>query len=176
MVEELKSWYAHLVQTGDDSKIHSELQAITYRIVRTYPCILHAYSLTHRFVTFIRQGVQEGGRAEWKLAKEVASKPRSPSQAVTSLTALGATKVSALAEETFQYARTEVRDQDIHRCLLGLQRNPRTRRFLAERVKCFFDELEKRYAGTFNFKRFIEVRGILAIWDGMRRGEMLIMV
>ena len=62
-----------------------------------------------------------------------------------------------LAEETFQFALTGVRDQDIPRCLVGLQRNPLTRKFLAERVKEHFDELEKRFAGTFNFKRFIEV-------------------
>ncbi|KAM5543145.1 hypothetical protein V8D89_003019 [Ganoderma adspersum] len=134
VVEELKSWYSYFVETGDDVKIHSELQGITYRI-----------------------GVQEGGRPEWELAQEVASSPRSPSQAVASLTALGASKDLALAEETFQFARTEVRDQDIHRCLFGLQRNSLTRQFLAERVKSYFDELEKRYAGTFNFKRFIEI-------------------
>ncbi len=82
------------------------------------------------------------------------------------MTALGASRDSALAEETFQFARTGVRDQDVPRCLLGLQRNPRTRRFLAERVKCYFDELEKRYAGTFNFKRFIEVRAFPRMGGG----------
>ena len=76
---------------------------------------------------------------------------------MAALYALGASKDIGLAEETFQFALTGVRDQDIPRCLVGLQRNPLTRKFLAERVKEHFDELEKRFAGTFNFKRFIEV-------------------
>ena len=49
MIEELKSWYTYFVETGDDVKIHSELQAITYRIVRTpvlHPAV-RAHPLTH---------------------------------------------------------------------------------------------------------------------------------
>ena len=177
MVEELKSWYTYFVETGDDVKIHSELQSITYRIVciSAFHLPLRTRPLTYPSVDFIQKGVQEGGRPEWELAQEVASSPRSPSQAVASLTALGASKDLALAEETFQFARTEVRDQDIHRCLFGLQRNPLTRRFLAERVKFYFDELEKRYAGTFNFKRFIEVCAVPAVWDMIGSGVEALM-
>ncbi|TBU53789.1 hypothetical protein BD310DRAFT_937381 [Dichomitus squalens] len=134
VVAELKAWYAHLLQTGNDSKIPSELQGVTFKV-----------------------GVGEGGRPEWEYAKQLASNPKNPAQGVAALYAVGASKDLGLAEETFQFALTGVRDQDIPRCLSGLQQNPLTRKFLAERVKDRFDELEKRYAGTFNFKRFIEV-------------------
>ncbi|KAI0779918.1 peptidase family M1-domain-containing protein [Fomes fomentarius] len=131
---ELKSRFDHFLKTGDDSKIPSDITEITFVI-----------------------GVQEGGRSEWDFIKSIAQHPKSPAQGVAARRALGASKDGTLAEATFDYILNEARIQDVNIISRGLQRNPRTRKFLAEKVKEHFDVLLNRYEGTFNLARWIEI-------------------
>lgn len=86
--------------------------------------------------------------------------------------ALGASKDRALAEATFDYILNEARIQDVNIISRGLQRNPRTRKFLAEKVKEHFDVLVKRYEGTFNLARWIEVSGCRSDLEKMEIGSV----
>ena len=89
--------------------------------------------------------------------KATAQRPKNPGQGISAMVALGASRDAALAEATFEVIRHEARTQDVLNYFHGLQRNPRTRKFLAEKTKEHFVELERRYAGTFNLTRWIEV-------------------
>ncbi|KAH9857712.1 leucyl aminopeptidase [Lenzites betulinus] len=135
VLEELKSRFAHLVKTGDDSKIPSDLTNITFRMA-----------------------VQEGGQPEWEVLKRIATKAKTPSQGLSAMRAMGATKDLNLAESTFTFIMTETRDQDTFYYAGGLMRNPVTRRFLATKFKENFAAFEKRYAGNFVIlSRWIEL-------------------
>ncbi|OJT12746.1 Aminopeptidase 1 [Trametes pubescens] len=133
VVDELKARFAHFVKTGDESKIPSALRNITYRV-----------------------GVQEGGREEWQFVKRLTQEPRDPAQGLAAMAAIGHSRDLELAAETFRYALRDVRDQDALYYIRSLQANMTSRRFLAESVMGRFDELEKRYAGTFTFNRWLE--------------------
>ncbi|RDX48017.1 hypothetical protein OH76DRAFT_1484207 [Lentinus brumalis] len=133
VVNELKSRFAHFLETGDDSRIPTDLARITYRIA-----------------------VQEGAKREWERVKELAVQPKTPAQGMAAMLALGATQDLALAEATFQFMIGEARDQDAMFVARGLQNNPKTRKFLARRTKEEFDRLEQKYSGTFTLSRWIE--------------------
>ncbi|KAI0674766.1 hypothetical protein C8Q78DRAFT_498501 [Trametes maxima] len=134
VIEEFKSRFAHFVQTGDDSKIPSSLTSIAYRI-----------------------GVQEGGAAEWEFVKGLAVSHKTPAQGLAAMIAMGYSRDLTHAAATFRYVLEEAREQDVLYYLRGLQRNVVTRRFLAETVFEHFDEVEKRYAGTFVFNNWLDV-------------------
>ena len=108
--------------------------------------------------------MQEGGKREWERVKALAVQPKTPAQGMAAMLALGATQDLALAEATFQFMVSEARDQDVLFVARGLQNNPKTRKFLAKRTKEEFDTLEKKYSGTFNMVRWIEVRVIQRSW------------
>ena len=101
--------------------------------------------------------MQEGGKHEWDFVLNIAEHPETPSQGVSALLALGATRDTALAEAAFEHAMNGARDQDAAYCARGLSRNAAMRHFLARSVKENFDALEKRYAGTFGMARWIQV-------------------
>ncbi|KAI0637348.1 leucyl aminopeptidase [Trametes polyzona] len=126
VLSELKSRFDHFLKTGDDSKIHGNLTTIIFRM-----------------------SVQEGGQPEWEAVKRVAAKSKNPSQSLSAMRSLGATKDLNLAEETFKFIMTEARDQDTFFYAGGLMRNPATRRFLANKFKENFEAFEKRYASNF---------------------------
>ncbi|OJT04088.1 Aminopeptidase 2, mitochondrial [Trametes pubescens] len=130
---ELKSRFDHFLKTGDDSKIPSDLTSVTFRTA-----------------------VQEGGQQEWEAVKRIAIKAKSPSQGLSAMQAMGASKDLKLAEATFQFIMTEARDQDTFYYAGGLMRNPATRRFLATKFKENFPAFEKRYAGNFGLIRWTE--------------------
>ncbi|OSD01301.1 hypothetical protein PYCCODRAFT_1445793 [Trametes coccinea BRFM310] len=132
-VGEMKVRFAHFLETGDESRIASDLANVTYRIA-----------------------VQEGGKREWDFLKRLASSTANPAQALAAHTALGATRDMGLAEATFRYATTEARDQDVLTFLKTLQRNVATRRWLGEKVMVNFGKLEKKYAGTFTFNNLLD--------------------
>ncbi|RPD63715.1 hypothetical protein L227DRAFT_496652 [Lentinus tigrinus ALCF2SS1-6] len=132
-IEELKSRFAHFLETGDESKIPTDIARVTYRIA-----------------------VQEGGKREWERVKALAVQPKTPAQGMAAMLALGATQDLTLAEATFQFMAGEARDQDVLFIARGLQNNFKTRKFLARRTKEEFDRLEKKYSGTFSMVRWIE--------------------
>ncbi|KAL1947448.1 hypothetical protein VTO73DRAFT_14409 [Trametes versicolor] len=133
VLSELKSRFDHFLKTGDDSKIPSDLTSVTFRTA-----------------------VQEGGKEEWEAVKRIAIKAKSPSQGLSAMQAMGASKDLSLAEATFEFIMTEARDQDTFYYAGGLMRNPATRRFLAIKFKENFPAFEKRYAGNFGLIRWTE--------------------
>ncbi|KAI0713398.1 peptidase family M1-domain-containing protein [Earliella scabrosa] len=134
VVDELKSRFDHFLKTGDDSKIPSDLTAVTFRIA-----------------------VEEGGRPEWEAVKRMAAKPKNPFQGLSAMRAMGANKDLGLAEETFTFILNEARDQDTFYYARGLHMNFATRRFLVEKFKEHFATFEKRYAGNFGLIRWTEI-------------------
>ncbi|RDX52652.1 hypothetical protein OH76DRAFT_1553921 [Lentinus brumalis] len=134
VVEELKSRFDHLLKTGDDSKIPSDLTNITFRTA-----------------------VRKGGRAEWELVRNIAAKAKNPSQGLSAMRAMGASQDLGLAEETFQFILNGARDQDTFYYAGGLMNNFATRRFVAEKFKEHFATFEKRYAGNFGLIRWTEI-------------------
>ncbi|CDO74266.1 hypothetical protein BN946_scf184643.g6 [Trametes cinnabarina] len=133
VIGELKARFAQLLETGDDSRIPSELIGIAYRIA-----------------------VQEGGKREWDFLKSIAARASSPAHALAAISALGATRDMQLAEATFEYATTEARNQNIIYIFRSLQRNAPMRRWLAGKVMGMFDELERQFTGTFTFSRLLD--------------------
>ncbi|KAI8998978.1 leucyl aminopeptidase [Trametes punicea] len=133
VIGELKSRFDDFLKTGDDSKIPGDLTNVTFRIA-----------------------VQEGGQPEWEAVKRIAVKAKSPSQGISAMRAMGASKDLNLAEDTFKFVMTEARDQDTFYYAGGLMRNFVTRRFLANKFKETFSAFEKRYAGNFGLIRWIE--------------------
>lgn len=76
-----------------------------------------------------------GGRAEWEAVKGIVENPKNPMSGVHAMRTLGATTDMDLARETFDYLMTKARDQDLFYYFAGLQRNHKTRRFLASAFK-----------------------------------------
>ncbi|KAI0831781.1 leucyl aminopeptidase [Trametes gibbosa] len=126
VLEELKGRFDHFLKTGDESKIPGNLTTITFRIA-----------------------AQEGGQQEWEAIKRIAVKAKTPSQGLSAMRAMGASKDLNLAEDTFKFIMTNARDQDTFYYAGGLMRNPVTRRFLANKFKENFAAFDKRYAGNF---------------------------
>ncbi|OBZ75470.1 Aminopeptidase 1 [Grifola frondosa] len=69
----------------------------------------------------------------------------------------GASEGIDLAAETFRFILTDARDQDTFYYFYGLQRNFKTRRYLATAFKEHYDVFEKRYTGNFSLIRLIEI-------------------
>lgn len=88
--------------------------------------------------------MQEGGKEEWEAVKRIAIRAKSPSQGLSAMQAMGASKDLSLAEATFQFIMTEARDQDTFYYAGGLMRNPATRRFLATKFKENFPAVSHR--------------------------------
>ncbi|KAI1788458.1 peptidase family M1-domain-containing protein [Ganoderma leucocontextum] len=134
VVKELQSRFDHFLKTGDDSKIPVDLAAVIFRIA-----------------------VREGGRPEWEAVRRIASQPKNPSQGLSAMRAMGASKDLGLAEETFDFILNDARDQDTFYYAGGLQRNYVTRKFVAQKFKEHFATFQKRYAGNFGLIRWTEI-------------------
>ncbi|KAI0781326.1 leucyl aminopeptidase [Trametes elegans] len=131
---DLKDRFDHFLKTGDDSKIPADLTSVTFRVA-----------------------VQEGGRPEWEAVKRIAAKAKNPSQGLSAMRAMGASRDPALAEATFAFIMDGARDQDTFYYAGGLARNFATRRFLADKFREHFAAFEKRYAGNFGLIRWTEI-------------------
>ena len=79
-----------------------------------------------------------GGRPEWELVRNIAVKPKNPSQGLSAMRAMGASQDLGLAEETFKFILNDARDQDTFYYAGGLMRNFATRRFVGEKFKEHF--------------------------------------
>lgn len=101
--------------------------------------------------------MQEGGTEEWEAVKRIAIKAKSPSQGLSAMQAMGASKDLSLAEATFQFIMTEARDQDTFYYAGGLMRNPATRRFLATKFKENFPAVSRRVIVPVMQKTYIGV-------------------
>jgi aminopeptidase 2 len=91
VLAELKRRFQPLLEKGDDSLIHPDLQR-----------------------SIFTNAVRHGGEAEWSKIREVYGNPPNPSTKIDALMSLGATKKPELIERTFKMLEDgTIKDQDI---------------------------------------------------------------
>lgn len=105
--------------------------------------------------------MKHGGRAEFDAVKGIIAKPATPQMGIAAMRAMGATDDAALREETWEYIMTKSRDQDLFYFFVGLQENPKSRHFLAEKFKENYDDVR------FPFSSFCLVIGRTLVDDGL---------
>ncbi|KII88967.1 hypothetical protein PLICRDRAFT_109758 [Plicaturopsis crispa FD-325 SS-3] len=133
VVQELKSRFAHYLETGDDSKIPADLQRIVF-----------ATAVAH------------GGRKEYDFVKQIHEKPKTPTQRTAAIIAMGASEDLEFAKETLDYMVTKARDQDVTSFFVALAINFKTRRLLVKFFMENYDSLYKRFEGNFTLRMLIE--------------------
>jgi len=132
VVEELQSRFSHFVETGDDSRIPPDLEAITYRIA-----------------------VKHGGREQWESVKDINEAGKTPTSRIAAIRALGHTQDLAIAEETLGYMWTKAKDQDFQYFFAGLSTNNRTKGLLRSYLFKNYDEITARFAGNTRYRSLI---------------------
>ncbi|KAJ7046577.1 leucyl aminopeptidase [Mycena alexandri] len=131
VIDEMRSRFAHYMETGDDSKIPADLQS-----------------------TIFISAVKYGGPAEYEAVIKIQEKPKTPT---ARLYAMGSTQDPALLEKTFDYILTKSRDQDIVYFFRGLQTNNLAKKKLAVFFKDNYTTLMKRFEGNFTIKYLVSV-------------------
>ncbi|KAG5645001.1 hypothetical protein DXG03_007278 [Asterophora parasitica] len=134
VIKELQSRFAHFIKSGDDSQIPADLQRVIFAVA-----------------------VRHGGRAEYDAAIRLHDKPKTPTERIAAILALGATEDPELLKETFQFIGTNARDQDVVYFFRGTGSNPKARRALANYFKDEYDSLYKRFEGNFTLKSLVEL-------------------
>ena len=104
------------------------------------------------------QNVREGGRAEWEAVRQIATKPKNPTQGISALRGLAQVKDPELARATWKYMMEEVRVQNLFNIIALMGINPHARRFLAEQFKKDYALVSKKYEGNYSFQDVVAVR------------------
>jgi len=125
VIKELQSRFNHLVETGDDSRIPPDLEAITYKTV-----------------------VKHGGREQWEFVKGINEAGKTPTSRIAAIRALGETQDLDIAKETLNYMWTKAKDQDFHYYFFGLSNNDKTKRLLRSYVFENYEKITARFAGN----------------------------
>jgi len=134
VIEELRSRFNHLVETGDDSRVPPDLEAITYKIA-----------------------VEHGGREQWEFVKSINEAGKNPTSRIAAIRALGKTRDLNIAKETLHYMWTEAKDQDFPYFFLGLSGNVKTKRLLRSYLFENYDKIMERFAGNPLYQRLIKI-------------------
>ena len=133
-LSEIKSRFAKLVETGDDSQIHPDLLR-----------------------TVFSQSVKHGGEKEYETVLGVYHNPTTPTHKIAAMLALGASRDQKLLDRTIEFLfGGEVKEQDFMYFFAALSANPAGRRLIWEATKTRYDDLVKRFAGNFSLSRLIE--------------------
>ncbi|KAF9650846.1 hypothetical protein BDM02DRAFT_3217429 [Thelephora ganbajun] len=133
VIKELQSRFNHLIETGDDSRIPPDLEAITYRIA-----------------------VKHGGREQWEFVKGINEAGKTPTSRIAAIRALGHTQDLNIAKETLDYMWAKAKDQDFHYFFFGLSNNTKTKRLLRSYVFENYDKITARFAGNSLYKYLIQ--------------------
>jgi len=133
VIKELQSRFNHLVETGDDSRIPPDLEAITYRIA-----------------------VKHGGREQWEFVKAINEAGKTPTSRIAAIRALGHTQDLEIANETLDYMWTKARDQDSFYFFSGLSTNNKTKRLLRSYLFENYDKITERFSGNSLYKYLIQ--------------------
>ncbi|KAF8061516.1 leucyl aminopeptidase [Lyophyllum atratum] len=134
VVKELQGRFAHFMKTGDDSTIPADLQRVIFSTA-----------------------VKHGGRAEYDTVVRLHDKPKTPTERIAAILAMGSTQDPELLNETFKFISTKARDQDVMYFFRGLSANRKARRPLVQYLKDEYDTLYKRFEGNFSLKSLIEI-------------------
>ncbi|KAF8162999.1 leucyl aminopeptidase [Crassisporium funariophilum] len=126
VIKELQSRYKGYM-AGDESKIPADLQRVI-------------------FVTAVRHG----GREEYEAMIMVHDKPKSPSEKISAIAAMGATQDVKLMEHMLDFMTNKTKDQDMFYFFGGLGGNFKGRRLLTKYFKEQYDVLYKRFEGNFS--------------------------
>ena len=89
--------------------------------------------------------------------KQIAAKPKNPSQHTAALRGLAQTKDAEILDDTWRYMMEEVRVGDLYYMVATLGYNPSARRFLVARFKADYERLQKKYEGNYGFQAIVEV-------------------
>jgi len=127
VVNELRSRFKDFKQTGNDTKIPADLQRVTYATA-----------------------VKHGGKEEYDAVMKAHEKPKTPSEKISAILAMGATQDPQLAQKTLNYITTGAKDQDIFYYFTGLGLNFKARRPLTKFFQDEYDVLYKRFEGNFS--------------------------
>jgi len=133
VLAELKRRFQPLLEKGDDSLIHPDLQR-----------------------SIFTNAVRHGGKAEWNKIREIYGNPPNPSTKIDALMSLGATKKPELIEKTFKMLEDgTIKDQDIMYGFVSLSSNRLTRREIGTWFFDHYDDLMKRFADNFAMNRLV---------------------
>jgi len=133
VIKELQSRFAHLVNTGEDSRIPPDLEAITYRIAVKY-----------------------GNRGEWEFVKGINEAGKTPTSRIAAICALGGSQDVDIGKETLKYMWANAKDQDFIYFFSGLSNNPKTKRLLESYLFENYDEITARFSGNALYKYLIQ--------------------
>ncbi|KAF9504838.1 hypothetical protein BS47DRAFT_1438322 [Hydnum rufescens UP504] len=133
VIEELKSRFAHFQETGDDSKIPTDLQQVTYATAVKY-----------------------GGRKEYDTVKQLWRKPPTPSTKISALQGLTSSLDLNIMQDTLKLVLEEVPLQDWMYIFMGLGANRTTRRGVTVFFKENYAEILKRFEGNFSLSYIIK--------------------
>ncbi|KZV81200.1 hypothetical protein EXIGLDRAFT_779983 [Exidia glandulosa HHB12029] len=126
VIEHLQGLWRKYLETNDESSIPADL-------VRT---------------TLI-SAVRDGGDEDYKAAKDIYLKPVvTPTFRLAAISALCSTRNEALAQQTFDFLRNQVSNQDWHYFYGVLASNPVTRRLLTAFTKKHYEEIRSKFEGT----------------------------
>ncbi|KAH9483761.1 Aminopeptidase 2, mitochondrial [Psilocybe cubensis] len=132
VTNELRGRFRLYQETGDDSKIPADLQRVIYSAA-----------------------VEHGGRAEYDAMVKIYDKPKTPSEKIAAIRAMGVTQNEALLEDTFKFISTKARDQDVIYFFASLATNYKARRALTKYLQDEYDALYKRFEGNFTLGTLI---------------------
>jgi len=133
VLKELRKRFDVAAETGDDSLIIADLEGAIYVAAVRY-----------------------GGRREYDIVKNIFENPRSPNARTAAIVALCNASTPELLEETFRYILKDVKEQDYTIFFQNLAFNRRTKRKTASFMMEHFDEIYKRFSGTFQMNSLIK--------------------
>ncbi|KDR73439.1 hypothetical protein GALMADRAFT_72189 [Galerina marginata CBS 339.88] len=132
VIKELRRRFKIYQETGDDSVIPADLER----------------------AIFTAAG-RDGGREVYDAMVRIYEKPKTPSQKISAIKAMGVTQDGALLKETFNIVRTQARDPDILYFFNSLRLNNKARRLLTRHLQDEYETLYKRFEGNFQLNSLI---------------------
>ncbi|KDR73433.1 hypothetical protein GALMADRAFT_72186 [Galerina marginata CBS 339.88] len=132
VVKELRSRFNKYRETGDDSTIPANLERVI-------------------FIT----AVGNGDREEYNAMIKILDKPKTPSQKIAAILAMGATQDEALLKETLTFMSTQARDQDVFYFFRSLTSNHKPRRLLTKYLLDEYDTVYKRFERGFTLSHLV---------------------
>jgi len=123
VVKELQKRFNHMLETGDDSGIASDLESAVYTAV-----------------------VRNGGKREYDAVKAIFENPRTPTTRTAAVGGLCFASSPELIETTFKYILTDVKEQDYYLFFGNLAFNRKTTRRMASFMKENYDDIYERFS------------------------------
>ncbi|KDR73449.1 hypothetical protein GALMADRAFT_71758 [Galerina marginata CBS 339.88] len=135
VIKELRGRFKKYQETGDDSVIPADLERMIFTVA-----------------------VREGGREEYDAIVKIHNKPKTPSQKISAIVAMGAAKNEELLKETLKFITSHARDQDVIYFFSSLNMNNKARRLLTKYLQEEYDAIYKRFEeGNFTLRSLVSM-------------------